>query len=262
MKRPLPLIISIPHGGTLVPEVLKDNLALGVSVLLEDGDIWTSQLFNFGSAVKHTSIMPIARAVLDLNRASDDLPPGNFDGVIKTQSLFLSPVWRRALRQDEIDMLLTRYYQPYYETLKKMSDLDGVKLGIDCHSMLPQDPFDATAAPRPLFCLSNRGNASGEQEAEPLTAPADLLIKFKMILESTFGQGSVGINTPFKGGELTRRLGREAAIPWFQFEVNRNLYAPFMTDGLPLEPVDEMLVTVNALKMRLLDCLTRLMALL
>ncbi|MFP4077708.1 MAG: N-formylglutamate amidohydrolase [Bacillota bacterium] len=253
MKRPLPLILSIPHGGTKVPPSLKDNFLLTEEDVLDDGDLWTGYLFDFTDDVLHASRMPLSRAVLDLNRAPSDYPPGNPDGVVKSHSLRMAPVWRRPLEHHEVEWLLRTYYHPYYATLIEASALPGARLGIDCHSMLPRDPFDKEGRPRPLFCLSNRGDADGEASNGPTSAPAHILLQFKTILESVFGQGAVSINAPFQGGELIRRLGRESRIPWFQFEINRKLYAPFGVEG-----PDDRAIFLHGFKTRLSECLRRL----
>ncbi|MFW6284804.1 MAG: N-formylglutamate amidohydrolase [Bacillota bacterium] len=253
MKRPLPLILSVPHGGSEVPAPFKDNFRLTPNEVLDDGDLWTAYLFDLSGDVLHASRMPVARAVLDLNRAPKDRPPKNQDGVVKSHSLRRAPVWRRPLEDDEVEWLLKHYYHPYYETLIEASSHPEAKLGIDCHSMLPRDPFDPKSPKRPMFCLSNRGNQDGEACGEPLSAPAHILHKFKSILERAFEEGAVSINQPFKGGELTRRLGQETKIPWFQFEINRELYAPHGVEG-----PGEWDYALYDFKTKLAECLRRL----
>lgn len=251
MNRPLPLILSIPHGGTEIPATLQDNFRLTHKEVLEDGDLWTKDLFDFSGDVLHTSRMPLARAVLDLNRHPSDRPPYNPDGVVKSHSLKRAPIWTHPLEPHAVEWLIRTYYHPYYETLIEASSLKGAKLGIDCHSMLPHDPFDVKSLPRPMFCLSNRGE--GELPSDSLTAPMPILREFKTILESVFGQGTVSINIPFQGGELIRRLAQDSKIPWFQFEVNRSLYAPFGVDGTSKKDY-----ALYALKTKLSECLKRL----
>jgi len=251
----LPIVISVPHSGNLIPDMLRDNYRLSVEDVLYDSDTWTDRLYDFEKRVLHTALMPVARSVLDLNRMEIDRPPENEDGVIKTASLLSSAIWHRPLSTMEIESLLEGYYRPYYKSLEEASK--KAVLGIDCHSMLPYDPFDSPKKERPLFCISNRGGMNGEHVGEPLTAPQALMLRFKSILESLFGPGSVGINDPFKGGEITRHMGNLGIIPWLQLEINRKLYLPADKPLTP-EPDTSVTETITKLRNKLYDALKQL----
>ncbi len=224
----LPVIISIPHGGTRVPKEVQGLFQLEEQEVLRDGDTWTREIYDFKEAVLELVETQVPRAVLDLNRGIDDLPPENFDGVVKTKSVFLNPVWENpeGLGEEYRNLLILKYYNPYYQKISDALNNPAIKLGIDCHSMLPENPFDKTAEKRPLFCISNRGGKGGELLQEPLSAPTELLDSFKESLEGEFGKGSVKMNDPFSGGYITRYFGMKKGVPWIQLEVNRCLYLP------------------------------------
>ena len=59
--------------------------------------------------------MPIARAIVDVNRAPEDRPPKNQDGVVKTVTINGTPVYKGDKFPDDalIEELLQRYYYPY-----------------------------------------------------------------------------------------------------------------------------------------------------
>ncbi len=222
----LPVIISIPHGGKTIPSELKENFRLNELDVLYDGDTWSDLLYNFEKRVLHTALMPIARSVIDLNRMEVDLPPNNPDGLVKIHSIMSVPVWKRPLSVMEVKSLLTMYYYPYYEALQSSVVLKKPQIGFDCHTMLANDPFNTTRTKRPLICISNRGGLHGEALDTATTAPQALMLRFKTLLEKQFGVGNVLINSPFKGGELIRRMHEITQIPWIQIEVNRALYMP------------------------------------
>ncbi len=224
----LPVLISIPHGGTVVPEEVQGFFRLGKQEVLRDGDTWTREIFDYKEKVIALVDTEVPRVVIDLNRGKEDLPPENFDGVVKTKSVFLNPVWENPLGLDEEQQqgLMRKYYDPYYQRIFNALDNPGIKLGIDCHSMLPKDPFDERAEKRPLFCISNRGDHKGKGVKKSLSAPPEILWAFKERLEREFGKGSVAMNTPFKGGYITGYFGMKKGVPWIQLEVNRSLYLP------------------------------------
>lgn len=250
----LPIVISIPHGGIEIPVYMKDNLILDQLSLMYDGDTWTEHLYHFEARVLHTALMPVARAVLDVNRLKSFLPPHEQDGVVKTISTLNTPVWKRPLSVLDVEMLIKDYYDPYYQGLIEQTKRLKPLLGLDCHSMLATDPFDQSQPKRPLFCISNRGGFDGEFLDEPITAPAAYMQAFKHQLEAVFGFGTVQINQPFKGGALIQQMHALTNIPWIQLEINRQLYVPDK-ETLTLMPEGPWLMQILVLKEQLFNAL-------
>ncbi|HHJ64054.1 MAG TPA: N-formylglutamate amidohydrolase, partial [Aquifex aeolicus] len=62
-----PCLLSIPHGGILVPPEVKELILLREEDLLRDGDPFTGELYDLPAA--SVVRMEIARAVVDVNRA-------------------------------------------------------------------------------------------------------------------------------------------------------------------------------------------------
>ena len=60
----------------------------------------------------------IARAFVDLNRAEDDRPPANPDGVVKSATCFDRPIYSEPLDDQTIERLLALYHRPYHEGLE------------------------------------------------------------------------------------------------------------------------------------------------
>ncbi len=235
VKARLPVLISVPHGGVKVPPEVAPLFSLTLADILRDGDTWAGYLYNLEDLVDTVHIFNPARAVVDVNRAPDDLPPANQDGVVKTLAADGLPVWknRGGLAEKLVEKMLHRYYFPYHEGLKEASGRRSIKLGLDCHTMLARAPF-VSAEPgkkRPLVCLGNLGDEKGEVVDGPVSAPPELLRRFGEALAHHFfrfagdsDEGLVSLNDPFKGGFITRKHSTYGRIPWIQVEINRSLY--------------------------------------
>lgn len=220
MSGPLPVLISIPHGGTLIPAFLKSRVALRPDELFDDGDAFTGEIYDLGEAVVTCVRASVARAIVDLNRSPDDRPPANDDGVVKRATCHGVPVYRPGceLTDGETDELLRHYHVPYHARLRDVQGSGRIRLALDCHSMAAVAPAGAPdpGAPRPLFCLGNRHGA---------TCPEPLLQALRSALAKAFaiGESQVSLNEPFAGGYITRSQGA-GAVPWIQVEMNRSFY--------------------------------------
>ena len=234
----LPVLIAAPHGGRAYsPEVL-DNLRSDASrIRLEDRfvDLLAMDIARQTGAALMVAEAP--RAVIDLNRAPDDIDWGMISGkaVQKPRNslanrrarsgLGLVPrrlpgsgeIWRRPLTSDELAQRLDRIHQPYHATLSKSLDLIrdqwGAALLVDLHSMPPLRPrFSEERAPD--FVIGDRFGASCH---ERLAA-----ISLRYLEE----QGRVAArNRPYSGGYVLDRHGApQRGVHALQFEVCRAIY--------------------------------------
>lgn len=253
----LPVIISVPHGGLEVPFEVSSYCRLDLPALLKDGDTWAGFLYNFSGLIQSSLHFPVARAVIDVNRAADDRPPKNPDGVVKTLTIKNEQVWQKpeGLPTAQVEHLLERYYYPYHRYLAVASENRKILLGLDCHTMLDRAPHFSCCPgeQRPLVCLSNRGDENGEELDEPLTAPPDLLRSLGQILERCLSGlfrvksvPAVLLNRPFKGGYTIKHHGGSGQIPWIQVEFNRSLYLD--SDPRTVTPGKEEIKRINKLK--------------
>lgn len=219
-EAPLPILLSIPHGGTRVPEELGDRVCITPEDLFDDGDAFTADIYDVGAGVARVVKAEIARAFVDLNRAPDERPPDHPDGVVKSLTCLNRPIYLPGREPDRTlaERLLARYYAPYHAELREAETDPDLRLALDCHSMLPLAP-PISADPgrsRPLFCLGNR---EGE------TAPGELLLELAQALGRAFevAPAEIGLNEPFRGGYITHTCGG-GRLPWIQVEMNRCLY--------------------------------------
>ncbi|MBA2484100.1 MAG: N-formylglutamate amidohydrolase [Nitrosomonas sp.] len=219
--KPLPILISVPHGGNETPKEIADRVCITPKDLFEDSDAFTKEIYGIKNEVAAWLGADIARVFIDLNRAENDLPPNNPDGVVKSLTCHGQPIYSNgwALKAENIKTLLQKYYQPYHKKLQTLikNHID-IRLALDCHSMEPTGPKIApdSGKDRPLLCLSNVNGKS---------APDEWMQCLAQCFRESFGlqEGDIAINKPFVGGYITRSYGNHP-IPWIQVEMNRKLY--------------------------------------
>lgn len=248
-----PVLISIPHGGTATPPELSGGLVLTARDLFDDSDAFTREIYDIGESAFKVVKADIARAFVDLNRASNDLPPTNPDGVIKSMTCYKAPIYVAGKKPDDILLryMLRRYYSPYHNKLRDIAASGDVLLALDCHSMASQPPpispdHGTNAPPRPMICLGNaHGDACDYQTVEILAAC------FRDVF--TLKEDEVTINKPFAGGYITRTHGNRP-IPWIQVEMNRALYlSPPWFDHPALTIAPQRLKALNRMFRRTLE---------
>lgn len=220
MKK-LPILLSIPHGGTKKPLELREHLCITDCDLFDDSDPYVIEIYNLKDKVEHVVTTNIARSFVDLNRSILDLPPTNPDGIIKSMTCYQKPIYIKDQEPDETltNVLIEKYYKPYHRTIQKnISELD-LQLCLDCHSMASEAPLispDGKKSKRPIFCLSNQDGKTCSKEIIELFAKS-------LCKVFSLNNDEVKFNDPFKGGYITRTYGNNT-VPWIQIEMNRCLY--------------------------------------
>jgi N-formylglutamate deformylase len=220
MKKPYPLIISIPHGGENIPPEVEGKLRLDIKDLIEDSDAFTKSIYDIGNSARKVISADILRAVVDLNRAPDELPPANPDGVVKSHTCYNKKIYKDEIHKDEqlIDSLLNRYYTGYHDLIRKEIQRDDIDIAFDCHSMASKAPEIAPdpGMNRPVVTLGNNYGKSCDYKTTE-----KLAISFRHVFK--LEEHHVTINEPFAGGFITRTYGNRP-VPWIQIELNRCLY--------------------------------------
>jgi len=229
MADKLPIIVSVPHGGEIIAPEMSDHALLSRRDIFSDGDPLTREIYDFSGSAIHYFETNIARAVIDLNRAPHDVPPGNRDGVVKSHTVTGKDIYRknRIPSNDTRRRLLKKYHTPYHEGLGKKSKQSGLFCGIDCHTMLDRAPVISSehGSKRPFLCLSNRGDHRGNRvRGRRLTCPPEMIRSLAHFLIQHFPEeaDSIVLNEPFKGGYIVQRHSRH--LPWIQIELNRRSY--------------------------------------
>jgi formiminoglutamase len=209
----LPVLLSVPHGGLVVPPEVEDLCVLTPEQIARDGDEGAAAIYALAQEVAVHVAPTVARAIVDLNRSPDDFSK---DGVVKTHTCWDEPVYRRPPTPETRARLLERYWRPYHAELSRHASRD-VLLAIDCHTMAATAPpvGPDPGAERPAICLSDGDGA---------TCPADLFGRLARALERSF-EAPVSRNVPFAGGYTVRAHAHE--LPWVQLELSRAPFASF-----------------------------------
>lgn len=241
-----PIVVSVPHSGTLIPEDERSWYRAEPDLLLRDGDLHVDRIYAGAEALGATVIRtPINRFVVDLNRLADDLSPRSVEGarrrnlpgyygdrgLIWAVTTHGDDIYRKPLPRAVLERRLQRYYVPYHDalshTLRRLRERFGYALLYDAHSM----PSRASRLHRDPAGDIREDIVPGDLEGRSC-APAmlDLIV-------SHFRSCGLGVapNRPYRGGGITRRHHDPAqGIHAIQVELRRDLYM----DEATLEPHD------------------------
>jgi N-formylglutamate amidohydrolase len=226
----IPLLISIPHGGVEVPEEVHDRMALSAPDLLYYSDPCSLEIFDLSRTAEVVTAASVSRLVVDLNRPPYHLPPGHPDGVVKIHTVDGRAVYREGMFPEPrlIHRMLLRHYFPFHDGIDRTIDTGRIRIGIDCHAMLPVGPpaHRDAGKERPLICLGNNGDSEGNPLHGKLTTcpPAWLQALSREFVHEFPRPGAVRLNDPFAGGFVCIMHFWRRGIPWIQLEVNRALY--------------------------------------
>lgn len=250
-----PVILAQPHGGTWLPEGIRNRLN-PVGQALADTDWHIDRLYDGllpGATVVQATFH---RYVIDANRGPDDasLYPGqNTTGLCPQTDFDGRPIWAegQAPGADEVEARRIAWHAPYHAAL--MAEVDrirarhGVAVLFDCHSIRSHIPY-LFAGELPVFNIgTNQGASCALPVMQALEAPC-----------GASGMGSV-LNGRFKGGWTTRHYGRpETGIHAIQMEIAQRAYlaaerAPWDFDATRADPARKVL----AAALRTLDMLAR-----
>jgi formiminoglutamase len=210
--------------------MVRPLLALNDTELAFHCDPRTREIFGFRDRVAAFIDTPVSRMIVDLNRPPLPLPPRDPDGIIKRITIDGKQVYLPGHVPDIIliHTLLKKYYFPYHHEIDMLLDRHPVAIAFDCHSMLPVGSAGQSDSgkPRPLICLGNNGDSSGNPHPGGLaTCPAEWITALARGFEGEFGsERRIAINDPFSGGFIANAHYWHKGIPWIQVEVNRTLY--------------------------------------
>jgi formiminoglutamase len=227
-----PLVVSLPHTGTEIPSEYERGL-VSPWLARKDADWWIERLYDFAADLGATVIRTaISRTVIDVNRdpSGMSLYPGQATTELCPTTTFDGePLYEQGMEPtaDAIAVRRIRFFDPYHAALRAEIErlrTQHAKVAIyDCHSIRSVIPrlFEGTL---PHFNIGTNGSAS--------CAPALADAIERICIDSGY---SHVVNGRFKGGYITRSLGRpEAGIHAVQMELACRGY---MRE--PLGPVDE-----------------------
>jgi formiminoglutamase len=211
-----PLIVSIPHAGTEIPEEFQPALR-SLWLARKDADWWLPQLYGFAEELGATVIRThISRTVIDVNRdpSGVSLYPGQaVTEICPTTTFDGEPLYKDGLGPDDVAARRVTYFEPYHAAIEseiaRLLRAHGSVVLYDCHSIRSRIPrlFEGEL---PNFNIGTNKGAS--------CAPA-VEAKVLEICEAA-AEFSHVLNGRFTGGYITRHHGRpERGVHAIQMEL-------------------------------------------
>ena len=201
-----PLLISLPHVGTAIPEALKP-MYVERALAVEDTDWHLEPLYAFARDLGAGLVVPRhSRYVIDLNRPPENTPMyagANNTELCPTRFFTGEPLYHRpfADESDEIARRRESYWRPYHEALDtelaRLRQEYGHAILWDGHSIKSELPWLFEGRLPDL----NLGTAGSTSCAPSLRqALMGVLARQDSFSHVTDGR--------FKGGHITRHYGR------------------------------------------------------
>jgi N-formylglutamate amidohydrolase len=220
-----PLLISVPHAGTGLPEDLRGRLSEAARAL-PDTDWFVDRLYGFAQAQGASMLIAQAsRLVVDLNRPSDDQPLYTgaethlMTGVLPMQCFSGAAVYLPGSEPSKAEMAerLQTYWQPYHQrlnqSLQEIRSQHGFAIVLDAHSIRAEVPLLFDGRLPDLNLGTNKG----------ASAAADLIRLSADCLQAS--DYSLVVDGRFKGGYITRHYGQpDQQIHALQLEIAQSTY--------------------------------------
>lgn len=218
-----PLLVSIPHAGTHVPEDLLQRFTEPARAV-PDTDWHVDRLYDFAGSLGASVLRAThSRYVIDLNRPPDDsILYQNWPstGLCPTLLLDGRPIYRDGAVPDAAEIAQRRatFWQPYHDVLaaelKRLRQQHGYALLYDAHSIRLELPR-LFAGVLPELNLGTGGGPS----ADPM-----LTMRIVQVCEDARAYRTA-INGRFIGGYITRFYGRPAEdVHAVQMELAQRTY--------------------------------------
>ncbi|PTB17403.1 N-formylglutamate deformylase [Trinickia symbiotica] len=252
-----PLLISIPHLGTYIPDALR-NQYTEAALTVADTDWHLDRLYAFAVDLGATILAArVSRYVVDLNRPSSDenLYPGlATTGLCPDVTFRGEPVYRDGYRPDaaERERRIETYWRPYHQAIQ--TELSRLRKNY-ANVLLWEAHSIASVLPR-LFEGTlpdlNIGTQDGRTAAETV---------LQATVNAARGSNYTWVaNGRFKGGFITRHFGApHDGIHAVQLEMRQNTYmdetSPFSFVAERAKAIEP---TLQAMVSRALDAVVAL----
>jgi N-formylglutamate deformylase len=218
-----PLLVSVPHDGTLVPDDIAARLTPEAR-RVPDTDWHLSTLYAFARSMGASMIVPrYSRYVIDLNRPEDDVslyPGRNTTGLCPLLRFSGDPVYLpgQAPSEDEVRARVEAWWRPYHAALREELDrlraAHGRVVLWEGHSIKGELPFLFEGRLPDL----NLGTAEGRSCAPALQARLEAALGAQSRYDWVH-------NGRFKGGYITRHYGDPAnGVDAVQLEISQRIY--------------------------------------
>lgn len=226
----IPVVVEVPHAGTLVDPQSLALLAAPARSIGQDADLYVDELYRRAPALGATLLVAhVSRYVCDLNRAETEVDGLAVQGVAARNAPH-GLIWRSTtenhpaltgpLSPREVERRLELIHRPYHRTLAQLLEEKKASFGfailLCAHSMpsLGRVGHSDAGRERAQVVPGSRGRTSA---AASVIDTTDALIR-----EAGW---SVAHDDPYRGGFSTGHYGRPARnVHAIQVELSRRLY--------------------------------------
>lgn len=218
-----PLLISVPHNGTHVPDAIAERLTPEAREV-PDTDWDMARMYAWVIEAGGSLIVPThSRYVVDLNRSEDDVslyPGQNTTGLCPIVQFTGAPVYLENAEpdEDEVRARVEQYWRPYHAALaseiERLHAIHGRVLLWEGHSIKGELPFLFEGRLPDL----NLGTANGNSCA----ATTQIRVEAALAAQDHY---DFVVNGRFKGGYITRHYGNPSrGIDAIQLEMSQHTY--------------------------------------
>ena len=223
-----PLLVSMPHTGTHVPEPLLSRMT-DEAKRLPDTDWHLERLYDFLDELGASVLVAThSRYVVDLNRPPDNanLYPGqDTTPLVPLDTFHKQPLYHRGQEPGATEIVerVATYWKPYHSRLsaelQALKKQHGYALLWDAHSIFSVVPRFFSGTLRDLNLGTADGHSCGAGIGEGLMGKVS-------------GYSAV-LNGRFKGGYITRTYGDPASgVHAVQLELSE---ATYLNESFPFE---------------------------
>lgn len=216
----IPLIVSIPHTGTYIPDAVRNRLASDAMRALPMTDWHLHKLYDFLPELGITTLHATwSRFVADLNRSPEGgaLYPGRFEtGIVARETFWGDTVWSEPPTADEVEQWKQQVHAPYHVRLQQLLDETRQRFGravlIDAHSV-----------------ASRANRVHSELEDDIYLGNRDETTCGLRLINAVHGaMEAAGLrvvrNYPYKGGYITAHYGSQPDVESLQIEMAQRVY--------------------------------------
>jgi N-formylglutamate deformylase len=219
-----PILVSVPHSGTLFPQELLSVFKTCYMDHPEDTDWFVHELYDFCKEMGMIMIRaPYSRYVIDLNRpiGEENLYSDNRTqtSIVPLTSFKQENLYKTDKKPDQSEIMrrIDLYYRPYFNQvellLQDLKNQFGHALLFDAHSIgrnvpsIQKDDF-------PDLTLGSNDRTSADKNIIDIALSVLDACDYK-----------VTHNKPFKGGQITRHFGRpNESLHALQLEMSQDVY--------------------------------------
>lgn len=216
----IPMLVSIPHTGTWLPEDVRESLASPAMQAQPMTDWHLHLLYDFLPALGATTLYAtVSRFVVDLNRPPQPraLYPGRFEtGLVPLQTFQGEEVFHEPPSPDVVETRRQAWHTPYHARLQALLD----DLRTQFRQVVLIDAHSVASAPNVLHGALEQDIYLGDRDGA--TCGAWLRAALRDGFES---EGlAVALNAPYKGGYITDHYGRQDGVEAIQIEMAQRVY--------------------------------------